>query len=126
MRDFPLKSELKLLLGVRRLAGRELVVRRLILRFQKPLWTFFSPSKVLKTTGAVLHPKINAQEGRKRGQSGSYGSFGALASVRIIDVMALDHPVERLAIDTENTRCRLLVSASVKKYAGDVSTFDFR
>ena len=68
---------------------------------------------------------INAQEGRKTGQSGSYGGFGTVARMWISDVVALDHPIERLPVDGEKTRCCLLVSASVSEYAGDVSAFDF-
>lgn len=49
-----------------------------------------------------------------------------MARVRISDMVALDHPIERLPVDGEKTGGRLLVSARVSEYAGDVSTFDFR
>jgi hypothetical protein len=69
---------------------------------------------------------INAQEGRKRGQSWIYGRFGTVAPVRISDVVALDHSIERLSVNGKNTCCRLLVSAGAIEYAGNIPTFDFR
>ena len=41
-----------------------------------------------------------------------------------VDVMALDHPIERFAIDSQETRSRLFVAAGVFEYTRDVTTFD--
>ena len=49
----------------------------------------------------------------------------ALAGGMGVDVVALDHAIERFAIDGEEACCGLLVSAGVVEDAGDVTTLDF-
>lgn len=39
-------------------------------------------------------------------------------------MVPLDHPIQSLSIDCEDTRCRLLISTSVFEHAGNITTFD--
>ena len=43
-----------------------------------------------------------------------------------IDVVSLDHAIEGFAIDRENTRRGLFVSARVFQHAGNVASLDYR
>jgi len=50
----------------------------------------------------------------------------ALSGMRRNNMVALDHPIQSLAVNFEDTRCRLFVSTSVFEHACNVATFDLR